>query len=194
MSCSTATPEMTPAQLADQWSDQLELLPRHLACYRPPARQRLRSAPPVRRPLGQMTLPLPAPTRGQRALALFQEGYPLPLIAARMKMSQGDVAGIIMREHERSSRPRAERLPLARLQRMVAEWETRGPDNTLAALARLAGFKDLSHFKRTMGLKATTASHKNGVVYPSRIHTTVPLRDADRIVIALGRTLADLDE
>lgn len=102
------------------------------------------------------------------------------------------LAGEELSERERRQVSCLTHMPNAILRAQIAEAQERDPKLTVAALAERAGYTDMSHVKRLLGLAPLSDSRKNGVVYRGAVSHTIALEHAGRLVVALGLDPVDV--
>jgi len=67
------------------------------------------------------------------------------------------------------------------------------PELTLAELSRRAGLGGSSHVARMLGYMKTSGTRKSGKRYPGRVHDTISVENASRIVRALGYAPVEIE-
>lgn len=102
------------------------------------------------------------------------------------------LAGEELTDRERRQVRRLTHMPNAILRALLTEAQERDSTLSVAALAERAGYEDMSHVKRLLGLAPLSDSRKNGVVYPGAVQHTIALEHAGRLVVALGLDPVDV--
>jgi hypothetical protein len=135
--------------------------------------------------------------RRRTVIRLFeQEHHAASEIAAHMRISTAKVLRLLEEHYDRRELDRHTHPPIQAnvVREKVDAWRRADPAaNTLAELARLAGYDSPSRVQRLLGEIPTSAVVKNGVVYPGRIQTTISPENGGRLVRALGHAPCEID-
>jgi transposase len=127
--------------------------------------------------------------RRRRAVELAEkDGLSVQEIAARMGLSIPRVERLF--EEEAQIRDlqqyKCDSVPVETIQELVEARQAEDPSLTQERIAQLAGYTNRIKMLRALGLAATQRRIKNGREYPAKIHKTIDVGAAGRIVRAIG--------
>lgn len=133
----------------------------------------------------------------RRAYGLVvEQSRGLEQAAKRMRTGAREVERLVEDEIDRREVDalKLDHVPNSRI-RALLERHTREvePELTLAELSRRAGLGGSSHVARMLGYMKTSGTRKSGKRYPGRVHDTISVENAGRIVRALGYAPVEIE-
>jgi len=135
--------------------------------------------------------------RMRRAYGLVvEQDRGLEQAAKRMRTGAREVERLVEDEIDRREVDalKLDYIPNSRI-RVLLERHTEAvePELTLAELSRRAGLGGSSHVARMLGYMKTSGTRKSGKRYPGRVHDTISVENAGRIVRALGYAPVEIE-
>jgi hypothetical protein len=133
--------------------------------------------------------------RARKAVRLRAKGWTPAQTAADMGISVARVERLLEQHDDREELKAlaCNEIPNERVRQLFERRKREDSTFTIARLADLAGFSCSSHVERDLGYMPTSPTTTKGRYYPGKIKTTIRVKNASRLVLAMGYVPAEVE-